>query len=186
MSIETTFQELDASLTKIVNHLKGEFSQLQIGRASSALVEHIEVEVYGSRQPLKAVANISVPDAKTVQIQPWDRSTLQSIEKAIQVSGLGINPSNDGVVIRLSIPPMTQERRKDLTKLVSKIAEESKISVRNARHAAMEELRAGEKSGDLTEDQLKVSEKKLQEKVDQVNRDIESLTKSKETDILTI
>jgi len=186
MSIDTTFQKLEASLIKIMDHLKGEFSQLQIGRASSALVEHIEVEVYGSRQPLKAVANISVPDAKTVQIQPWDRSTLQSIEKAIQVSGLGINPSNDGVVIRLSIPPMTEERRRDLTKLVSKIAEESKISVRNARHEAMEELRSGEKSGELTEDQLKVSEKKLQERIDSMNKDIENLTRNKETDILTI
>ena len=169
MSLDLMQNTLEDSLKKVTSHLAEEFSKLQIGRASASLVEHIEAEAYGGRQNIKALANISVPDARTIQIQPWDKSILQAIEKGIQQSGLGINPSNDGIVIRINIPQLTEERRKDLTKIVHKIAEEAKIAVRNARHEAMEKVKGMEKKSEITEDQLAISEKKIQESVDKAN-----------------
>jgi len=186
MLSENVLKELDEKLKKAVEHLKTEYSKLQIGRASATLVEHLDVEAYGGRQQMKAVANISIPDAKTIQIQPWDKGLLSAVEKAIQVSGLGLNPMNDGNVVRINLPSLTQERRKELTKIVSKMEEESKITVRNARHDAMEALKKGEKNGDLTEDQLKASEKKAQEKVDHTNKEFETLAKAKAEDIMKI
>ena len=173
-------------MSKALEHLHADYSSLQIGRASGALVERVMVDVYGSLQPLKAVANISVPDAKTIQIQPWDRSTLQAIEKGIQLAEIGLNPQNDGVVIRLNVPALTEERRKELTKVVHKMAEEAKIGVRNSRHEAMEKIKSLHKSEQITDDQQKGAEKKIQEKVDQVNNEIESAAKSKEADVMKV
>jgi len=173
-------------MKKVIEHLKTEFSHLQIGRASASLVEGVQVEVYGSHQPLKAVAHISVPDAKTIQIQPWDKGTLQAIEKGIQMANLGLTPSNDGIVIRINIPPLTEERRRDLTKVVHKLAEEARISVRHARQAVMDKIKGQEKAKEISEDISKGMEKKLQEKVDAINQDIEMLAKGKEADVMKV
>lgn len=176
----------EAEMKKIIDHLKTEYSHLQIGRASASLVENVMVEVYGSHQPLKGVAHISVPDAKTIQIQPWDKSTLQAIEKGIQMANLGLNPSNDGLVVRIAIPPLTEERRRDLTKVVHKLAEDARISVRHSRQAVMDKIKGQEKAKEISEDMAKGLEKKLQEKVDAMNSDIEMMAKSKEADVMKV
>ncbi len=167
---------------KTIEHLTAEFSRLQIGRASSALVEAIIVDSYGSKQDLKSVASISIPDSKTIQIQPWDKSMLAVIEKAIIIADFGINPVNNGIAIMLNMPPMTEERRKDLVKIVKKIAEEAKVTLRNHRQKTMDMI----KKSDLPEDHQKGEEKKVQVEVDLFNKEIEEVTKKKETDIMTI
>lgn len=176
----------EADMKKVVEHLKTEFSHLQIGRASAALVENITVEAYGSNQPMKGLAHISVPDAKTIQIQPWDKGTLQSIEKAIMMANVGLTPNNDGIVIRINIPPLTEERRRELTKVVNKLAEEAKIGIRHARQGVMDKIKGQEKAKEISEDIAKGMEKKLQDKVDAMNNDIETLAKNKEADILKV
>lgn len=184
--MDAELQQLQAELDKTVSHLQEEFSRLQIGRASSALVEQLEVEAYGVKQPLKTIASISVPDAKTVQIQPWDKANLGPIEKAIQISDINISPVNDGASIRLNIPPLTEERRKDLAKIVHKLAEDARIVVRNARQKVHEKIKEKEKAGEITEDDARGADKKMQEKIDQTNQKIEDLAKSKENDVLTV
>jgi ribosome recycling factor len=184
--MEELLLQAQAEFTKILEFLRSEYSHLQTGRASAALVEGLTVDVYGSRQPLKSIASISVPDAKTVQIQPWDKSTLSAIEKAIQVSDLNLTPANDGIVIRLNLPPLTEERRKDLCKVVHRMAEESRISVRNARQKVHDRSKEMEKNKELTEDQMKNFQKKLQEKVDAINLEIEKTSKNKENDVMTV
>ncbi len=186
MSTDAVLNSLEADLGKALEHLQQEFGKLQIGRASASLVDSIEVEAYGTMQPLKAVANISVPDAKTIQIQPWDRSTLATIEKGIMMAELGLTPANDGVVIRINIPPLTEERRRDLTKIVSKMAEEAKIAVRNLRHEAMDAVKKMKNNSEITEDVQSGTEKRIQEKVDHFNKEIEIAAKSKEQDIMTV
>lgn len=175
---------LEAELHKIIDFFKTELSRLQTGRASAALIEHVEVEAYGTRQPIKNVANISIPDAKQIAIQPWDKSTLQAIEKGIQEANLGFNPSNDGTFIRINLPPMTEERRKDLIKLVWKMAEEAKISIRNVRQDHMKQIKAQEK--DMGEDWVKGQEGDIQDKIDKANSEIEALAKKKEEDVKTV
>ncbi|MBP7058304.1 ribosome recycling factor [Candidatus Gracilibacteria bacterium] len=183
---EQLMQNADAEFKRVLEHLASEYSHLQIGRASAALVEHLQVEAYGTKQPLKGLAGISIPDAKTVQIQPWDRGILGDIEKAIRNSDLNLAPTNDGVVVRLNLPPLTEERRRDLSKVVGKMAEESRIDVRRVRQEIIDQLKAKEKSAEISEDQLHTFEKKLQDKVDKVNLDIETMAKNKEKDIMTV
>ena len=184
--MEATLAKAHESFKKAIEHLKNEFARLQIGRASATLVESIPVEAYGQKQPLKSLASISVPDAKTIAIQPWDRSILQAVEKAIQLASLGLNPVNDGVLISINMPPMTEERRKELVKLVGKMAEDARISVRQIRGDAHSTFKTMKDSGDMTEDDLRLFEKKLQENVDAVNKDIEETAKKKEQDIMTL
>jgi len=186
MSLELIQKNLEEELKKCLAHLQEEYASLQIGRASAALVERIIVEAYGVMQPLKAIASISVPDAKTIQIQPWDRGTLQAIEKAITMAELGLNPQNDGIVVRLNIPQLTEERRKELVKVVSKMAEEAKIAVRSCRHNAMEEVRRMKAAEQITEDQHMLTEKKIQEHVDKANESIDKSAKEKEQDVLKV
>jgi ribosome recycling factor len=183
---ETLILQAEQEFRNALDHLKGEFAGLQIGRASAALVENIDVEAYGSVQPLKALASISIPDPKTIQIQPWDRSQLQAVEKAIRNSDINITPSNDGIVIRLNIPPLTEERRADLTKVVHRLAEEARISVRQARQRVHEQIKEAHKNGKITEDDKTTAEKKLQEKVDNINKEIESLAKAKEAEVMKV
>lgn len=178
--------ELQVLIEKAINHLKSEFSSLQIGRANVSLVDGIEIDSYGSKMPLKQVANIACPDAKTIKIEPWDKSLVKEIEKAITEANIGINPQNMGESIFLPIPPMTEDRRKDMVKLVHELAEKAKISVRNARHDAMKLAKIQEDEKEISEDQLKDLEADIQEKVDDANKLIESISKNKETEILTI
>ena len=183
---ETIILNAEQDFQNAITHLKEEFAGLQIGRASAALVENIDVEAYGSVQPLKSLANISIPDPKTIQIQPWDRGQLQAIEKAIQNSDINITPSNDGIVIRLSIPPLTEERRQELSRVVHRLAEEARISVIQARQKVHDQIKEGHKNGEMTDDDKTSAEKKLQEKVDEVNKTIEDLAKSKESDVMKV
>jgi len=184
--IDSEMNNFQSELNKALTHLKDEYSRLQIGRASAALVEGISVDAYGVKQPLKAMATIAIPDAKTIMIQPWDKGQLGDIEKAIQVSDIGLSPVNDGVSVRLNIPPLTEERRKDLTKVVHRLAEETRIAVRNSRQKMNDTIKSMEKSGDITEDDSRGKSKKLQDKVDVANKSIEDLAKSKENDIMTV
>lgn len=184
--VDSLLDQFQKEFDNSVNHLREEFSRMQIGRASAALVEGIHIDAYGTSQPLKAVASISVPDAKTVQIQPWDKSQLGPIEKAIQMSDLQLSPVNDGLCVRLNIPPLTEERRKDLVKVVSRLAEEAKIAVRNSRQKVHDKIKEMEKNKEITEDQMHGGEKKLQERVDKVNQQIDELAKTKEQDVMKV
>lgn len=184
--IDDEMRQLQTDLDKNVGHLKDEYSRLQIGRASAALVESLQVDAYGVKQPIKALATIVVPDAKTIQIQPWDKSQLGSIEKAIQQSDINISPVNDGINVRLNIPPLTEERRRDLTKVVHRLAEDSRIAVRNLRQKVHDKVKTMEKSGDITEDDARSADKRIQEKVDKVNQQIEEMAKNKENDVMTV
>ncbi len=170
-----------ADFVRILQHLHGEFGKLQTGRANAALVEHIEAESYGQRMPLKAVASISVQDAKTIVIQPWDKSVLQSIEKAIQIANIGVNPVNDGTLIRLVLPPMTTERREQLKKIVHTLSEEARISVRQARQKALDAIKQ-----DPNETLRKSLENQLQKEVDAANAKIDESRKSKEEEVMKI
>jgi len=179
-------QRADTEFKRIIDHLASEFSHLQIGRASAALVEHLQVEAYGTKQQLKGLSSISIPDSKTVQIQPWDRGLLSEIEKAIRNSDLNLAPTNDGTVIRLNLPPLTEERRKDLAKVVGRLSEESRIGIRHVRQDTHDEMKKLQKESQVTEDQLHTYEKRLQEKVDKSNLDIETMAGNKEKDIMTV
>lgn len=179
-------QKAKADFQKTLEHLNDEFGKLQTGRASPALVEHLMVEAYGSMQAVKNVAGVSVPDGRTIQIQPWDRGLLHAIEKAIQVSDLNLNPVNNGLAVILNIPPLTEERRRDLVKVVNRIAEEAKIAVRNLRHDLITLVKRMEHDSELTEDDRKGVENDLQGAVDDANKQIEEMARKKEEAIMTV
>jgi|SRR5579872_1795046 len=171
---------------KAIEHFKHELAALRIGRASAGLVENLQIESYGSKMALNQVASISIPDPKTIAIQPWDKSNMAAIEKAIQTSNLGLNPNNDGNVIRLNIPQMTEERRKEMAKSVGQIAETARIAVRNVREEAIKDLKRQEDDGKLTKDDAAGEKKKLQEQVDKYNTMIKDSATAKEKEIMTI
>lgn len=173
-------------LGKVVERLKNEVASLRTGRASPALVENLEVDYYGSKTPLKAIAAISAPEPKQLIIQPWDRQTLPLIEKAIQNSNLGMNPMADREVIRLSIPSLTEERRKELLKLLGKFLEEARIHVRRERDEALKEIDGKEKAKEISEDEKFRQKNEAQKIIDEVNKKIEELGLSKEKEILTV
>ena len=186
MSTQPILDTAKAEFQKAVAHLKSGYGKLQIGRASPALIEDVKVESYGTLQPLKAVASVSCPDARTIQIQPWDKSNLSHIETAIKISGLNFNPINDGTYVRINIPVLTEERRVELSKLVNKMAEDARISVRGARQTAHEAFKKLEQKKEISEDENHLAAKKLQEEVDRVNKEIEDTAKAKEQDIMKI
>lgn len=186
MNVDQAVQHAEAEFQKVLQHLRDEFSRLQMGRASPALVENISVEVYGVSQPLKAVASISVPDPRTLAIQPWDRGNLAAIEKGIVGTGLGLNPVNDGVFVRISIPPLTEERRMQLVKHLKQLAEHAHITVRNARQDAHNVFKQLKTDGLISEDEWHGADSRLQEKVDKVNGDIDKLSEAKEKDVMTV
>ena len=166
---------------KVLDFLHSEYAKLQTGRASAALVEHVEVEAYGQKQALQTVAGITIEDARTIMVQPWDKGILQDVEQALQKADLGTSPVNDGVVIRINLPQMTEDRRTELTKLVNQLAEEAKISVRNARHEAKENIEK-ETDEDVRTTQLEI----LQKEVDSINENIEETAKNKEEEVMTV
>lgn len=171
---------------KIIDHLKQELSSLRIGRASAGLVENISVESYGSKMPISHIASITIPDVKTVAIQPWDKSNMASIEKAIRDSNLGLNPVNDGILIRLNIPPMTEERRKEMVKLVGQFEEQAKVSMRNIREEILKEAKKQEDNNQMTSDDIIDFKVALQEEVDKFNEQVKGIASAKEKDILTV
>ena len=173
--------EFTGDAQKILQYLHGEYGKLQTGRANASLVEHMMIEAYGQKMDLRSVAGISIQDAKTIVIQPWDRGTLQPIEKAIQQSDIGINPVNDGIAIRINLPPMTEERREQLKKIVQKLAEEARISVRQARQKAHDTIKQ-----DANETEREGLQHQLQREVDAVNEEIDEIRKKKEEEIMTV
>ena len=171
---------------KAIAHARSEFASVRTGRASPALVERIRVDYYGSEVPLQQLAGFNVPEARLLVIVPYDKGSIKDIEKAIQNSDLGINPSNDGQVIRLSFPPLTEERRKDLVKLVRHKAEEARVAVRNLRRGVRHELEALEKEGDLSADELDRAEKELEKIAHDNVAEIDRLLHQKEQELLEV
>jgi ribosome recycling factor len=173
-------------MQKAVEALKQDIASLRTGRASSALVERIMVDYYGTPTPINQVASISVPEARLLVIQPWDRKMLTDIEKAIQKSDLGINPNNDGQVIRLAIPPLNEERRRDMVKTLHKKLDEHKVAIRNVRRDAQDKLRDREKKKEVSEDELKRSSERLQKLTDRYIDEMDKVGKAKEQEILEV
>jgi ribosome recycling factor len=182
--VSLVLDEAKDKMGKAVAHSRSEFSGIRTGRAAPALVEKIVVDYYGSEVPLQQLAGFTVPEARTLLISPYDKGSLGAIEKAIQHSDLGLNPSNDGNVIRLSFPPLTQERRKDLVKVVKHMAEEGRVAVRNLRRAARHELDALIKAHDITEDELQRGEKELDKITHAQEAEIDNALSQKERELL--
>lgn len=179
-------KEFDTKMDKTVEVVKSDFASVRAGRANAGVLDKIMVEYYGVPTPLNQVAAISTPDPRVLQIQPWDASLLREIEKAIQMSDLGINPQNDGKVIRLSFPQLTEERRKELTKQVHKYSEGGKVAIRNIRRDAIEKIKAMQKKAELTEDDAKEYEKVMQDLTDKHCKVIDELTAKKETELMSV
>lgn len=171
-------------MKKAVEHVQQLLSKVRTGRASAAILDNVKVEYYGEATPVAQVGSVSVPDARSILIQPWDRSALSGIEKAILAANLGVTPQNDGQVIRISVPPLTEERRKDLVKTCKKIAEEGKLAVRNIRRDANEELKIAEKKEHYSEDDRKRGEEEVQKVTDKHIKDIDTILDAKEKEVL--
>lgn len=173
-------------MEKSIDALKGDLNALRAGRANPSMLDRIMVDYYGTMTPVPQMASVAAPEPRTLTIQPWDVSALPLVEKAIMESDLGLNPSNDGKLIRLSIPQLTEERRKELSKLAHKEGENAKVAVRNIRRHGNQELKNQEKSNELTEDDLKDFEKDLQKLTDEYIKKIDAMVKEKEKEITTI
>ena len=176
----------DERMLKTIEVVKSNYAAVRAGRANAAVLDRIQVEYYGTPTPLNQVAAISSPDPRTLVIQPWDNSLLKAIEKAIQTSDLGINPQNDGRVLRLAFPQLTEERRKELTKQVKKYGEEGKVAVRNIRRDAMDEIKKKTKKSEITEDDQKNLEKELQDLTDKRCKEIDELTAKKDKELMAV
>lgn len=177
---------VEAKMDKTIDALERDFSSIRAGRANAAVLDRIQVEYYGTPTPIQQMAAISSPDPRTLQIQPWDATSLKDIEKAIQTSDLGINPQNDGRVIRLTFPPLTEDRRKELVKDVRKMAEDSKVALRSIRRDAIEKLKSMKKANEITEDDQANGEKKIQNVTDKFVKEIDTLADAKEKDVMSI
>jgi ribosome recycling factor len=179
-------EDATAKMARAVEHVRAEFANVRTGRAAPALVEHLSIDYYGTPTPLRQLAGFSVPDAMLLVITPYDKGSLGAIEKAIQGSDLGINPSNDGTVIRLSFPPLTEERRKELVKVVRHKAEEGKVAVRNVRRSTRHELEGLEKDGSISSDELERVEKDVEKITHQQVAAIDQLLSNKEKELLEV
>ncbi len=177
---------VETKMDKTLNALERDFASIRAGRANAAVLDRIQVEYYGTPTPIQQMAAISTPDPRTLQIQPWDATSLKDIEKAIQTSDLGINPQNDGRVIRLTFPPLTEDRRKELVKDVRKMAEDSKVALRSIRRDAIEKLKAMKKANEITEDDQANGEKKIQNVTDKFVKEADVLADAKEKDVMSI
>ena len=182
--MQAQLKKADETMGRRVDHMCKEFYEIRAGRANPAVLDKVKVDYYGAPTPVNQLAAVSVTEARTLTIQPWDVSVLRQIEKAIQTSEIGINPQNYGKIIRLIFPPLTEDRRKEIVKDVQKIAEETKIQVRNARRDTIEKLKAMKKAGELTEDDLKQGEKKTQDLTDKYIKNIDKLSADKQKEIL--
>lgn len=184
--MENVLAKTKERMEKCLDSLERDYKTIRAGRANPSVLDKITVDYYGCPTPLNQMAAISVPEPKMIMIQPWDASTLRSIEKAINTSELGINPTNDGKVIRLIFPPLTEERRRELVKEVAKRAEEAKVAIRNVRRDAMDDLKKLKKNNEITEDDQKNGEKKLQDITDSYVKQTDEMEKKKEQEILSI
>ena len=178
--------DFETKMKKTIEVVKGDFASVRAGRANAGVLDKIQVEYYGVMTPLQQVASVSSPDPRTLMIQPWDASILKAIEKAIQMSDLGINPQNDGKLVRLAFPQLTEERRKELTKQVQKYGENGKIAIRNIRRDAMDQFKSMEKKGEITEDDRKDYEDDIQKLTDKYCKEIDSLVSEKEQELMAV
>jgi ribosome recycling factor len=171
---------------KVLDHFQHELSSVRTGRANPALLSTVMVESYGAKTPLQQVASVTVSDAKTLTISPWDKSQLQEIEKGIIAANLGLMPGNDGNVIRINLPPLTEDRRKEMAKLVGQMAEAARIGIRQVREDIVKELKRAESDGDITKDDLAREQKKVQDMVDEYNAQVKTGADDKEQELMTI
>jgi ribosome recycling factor len=186
MQLNEIYKSAEEKMSKALEAVEHEFTGLRTGRASVALIDGVQVDAYGSKMPLKQVATISTPDARTLVIQPFDKNMMASIEKAILAANLGMTPNNDGKLIRLNIPPLTEDRRKDLVKMAKKMAEDGRISVRNIRRNCNDEIKKTEKEHDIAEDEREKAMKHVQDITDKYVKEIDNLLAKKEKDVMEI
>ena len=184
--METVFQTARDKMGKSINALKSEYASIRANRATAAVLDKITVDYYGTQTPIQQLAAIYVAEARILCIQPWDVSTLHPIEKAIQTSDLGINPQNDGRIIRLVFPPLTEDKRREIVKDVKKLAEESKIAIRSIRRDCIDKLKKMQKASEITEDDLKQGEKELQDITDKFIKDVDAVSADKEKEVMEI
>ncbi len=184
--VKDTLSQSETKMKKTVEALRHHLGSIRTGRASPALVEHLHVEYYGTEMPLNQLANISVPEARMLVIQPWDKGAIKAIEKAIQNSDLGLNPNNDGQVIRLGIPTLTEQRRKDLVKLVKQEVEEQKVSLRNVRRDSLHEFKKLEQDKQISEDEHKRAQDQLEQLMTQYTKQLDQLGQTKEQEVLEV
>jgi len=184
--IEQMLTEINGKMQKAVDALTRDLAAIRTGRASPALVEHIKADYHGVLTPINQIASISIPEAKMILIQPWDRSSIRSIEKAILTSDLGLNPTSDSNVLRIPIPPLTEERRKELTRAVHKRLEEARIALRNLRREGIERLRQSEKSKEISQDQYTRASEQLQKLTDNFIDKVNDIGQAKETEIMEV
>ena len=184
MKLET--KEFEVKMQKSIEAYKGELDTIRAGRANPNVLSRVMVDYYGTPTPVNQIGTVSCPDARTIVIQPWDSSTLKGIEKSILASDLGVTPANDGKVIRLSFPQLTEDRRKELKKQVSKMGEDAKVAIRNIRRDAMDKAKNMKKNGEMTEDEQKSSEKAVQDLTDKYIKEIDNITAAKEKEIMEI
>ena len=184
--MEAFLKDMEEKMQKTIEFTRKDFTTIRTGRATPAVLDRITVDSYGQNMPLKQVASISVPDPRSLLIQPWDRSLAGEIEKALQKADLGINPMNDGKVIRLNFPPLSEERRKDLVKVIKKKGEENKVSLRNLRRETLELLKNMKKDGQITEDDLKLFEEQVQKITDKYAVEIDKTIEAKEKEIMEV
>ena len=186
MDIDSILLDAEERMEKALAALERDFAKLRTGRATTALVDGIRADYYGTPTPIGQMASVAVPDSRTLTIQPWDKGGLAVIEKAILKSDLGLNPNNDGKIIRLEIPQLTEERRKELSKKVSKIAEDSKVVIRNIRRDALENFKKQQKASEITEDELKLAEKDMQKITDDNCKELDKLLETKEKELMSV
>ena len=186
MDKESVLLDSEDRMDKALGALDRDFSRLRTGRASTGLVDNIKVDYYGTPTPISQLASVAIPDSRTITIQPWDRGAFASVEKAILKSDLGLNPNNDGKIIRLEIPQLTEERRKELSKKVSKIAEDSKVVIRNIRRDANETIKKMEKKKEVTEDDSKEGQENIQKLTDKKIKVIDEIKAKKEKEVMAV
>lgn len=184
--IRKILEETQRKMDKALGLTRKEFQDIRTGRASMGLVEHLQVDYYNTPTPLKGLATISIPDPRTIQIQPWDVSILGEIEKAVLKSDLGLTPMNDGKVVRIPVPPLTEERRLELAKVIRRVAEEGRVAIRNVRHEAIESIKALEKKKVISEDESHHGQKEVQKLTDRFTAEVDQAVAKKEAEIKTI
>ncbi len=180
------YEAAKESMKSALDHLKDRLSKIRTGKADPSMLDHVLVEYYGAQTPLNQVSNVNTPDGTTLSIQPWEKDMIGPIEKAIQDADLGLNPQNNGERVIINIPALTEERRKELTKTARKEGEDARVSIRNARREANEEIKKLQKSGDISEDEAKEAEKKVQDLTDTYVSQVDSLLEAKEKDMMTV
>lgn len=180
------YKLIEEKMKKTISVMKEEFASIRAGRANPAILDKVTVDYYGAPTPITQLGNITVPEARVIMIQPWEAKILKDIERAIQKSDIGINPNSDGKVLRLIFPPLTEERRRELTKVIKKYGEDSKIAIRAIRRDSIDQLKAKKKSGEITEDDLKDAEKDIQNITDKHIAEVDKLVEAKEKEILEV